>query len=120
MPQLTITGYSSSLDGIDAEVSEVVQVCAEEFLGVGRGKCAVRFVRLAGEDLQPPDGRSERYTLVELRLFAGRPVAAKKAFYAALYERFAALGVEPVDLEIVITDVPAYDWAVRGRPGDEL
>ena len=58
--------------------------------------------------------------MVELTLFAGRTVEAKKTFYAAVYARWSGqLGPDPVDLEIILRDVPAHDWAVRGRPGDE-
>jgi hypothetical protein len=121
MPQVTITGYATFLPGVREAMSALVAECAGETLGVRAGALAHRFVALDAAHLRAPEDRSERYTLVELRLFAGRTVEAKKAFYAAMYRRCAAeLGIEPVDLEIIVLDQPRHDWALRGRPGDEL
>jgi phenylpyruvate tautomerase PptA (4-oxalocrotonate tautomerase family) len=121
MPQVTITGYATFLPTVRDAMAALVAGCAEEALSVRPGAVAYRFVALDAADLRAPQGRSERYTLVELQLFAGRTVAAKKAFYAALYAGCAErLGIGPSDLEIIVTERPAHDWAVRGRPGDEL
>ncbi|HEY0358720.1 MAG TPA: tautomerase family protein [Mycobacteriales bacterium] len=121
MPQVTITGYATVLPGVRDVMAALVTACAGKALSIRPGALAYRFVALDAADLRAPEGRSERYTIVELRLFAGRTVEAKKAFYAAMYAGFAErLGVEPVDLEILVLDQPAHDWAVRGRPGDEL
>jgi hypothetical protein len=121
MPQVTITGYATFLPTVRDAMATVVTECAEETLGVKPAALGYRFAALGAADLRPPAGRSERYTLVELQLFAGRAVEARKAFYAAMFARFAErLGIEPLDLEIILTEHPAHDWAVRGRPGDEL
>jgi phenylpyruvate tautomerase PptA (4-oxalocrotonate tautomerase family) len=121
MPQFTITGFRAALPAVRADLGTILRECAAETLGARPGTIALRFVALDAGDLQAPEGRSERYTVVELALFAGRPVEAKKAFYAAVYSRCAErLGLEPIDLELVLRDVPTHDWAVHGRPGDEL
>lgn len=73
------------------------------------------------EDFPTPSGRSERYTIVELRLFTGCTVATKKVFYARIYAGAAEhLGISSVDLEIAMVETPRHDWAIRGLPGDEL
>jgi hypothetical protein len=121
MPQFTMYGYSSFQPSVRDAMSEIVAECARAELGVADGSWAHRFLALDPADFRRPDGRSERYTVVEVRLFAGRPTEVKKAFYAAMYEQFAdRLGIEPIDLEIVLIDTPRHDWAARGLPGDEL
>lgn len=65
--------------------------------------------------------RSDNYTIIEISLFEGRTVAAKKKFYALVYERCQTqIGIESVDLEIVLTETPRHNWGIRGVPGDEL
>ncbi len=67
-----------------------------------------------------PAGRSERYTIIELSMFEGRSVAAKKKLIRLLFERFEAeLDVAAQDLEITIFETPKHNWGFRGRPGDE-
>ena len=119
MPQFTMYGYSSFQRTVRDAMSDVVAECAREALGVADGSWAHRFLALDSADFRAP-GRSERYTVIEVRLYAGRTPEMKKAFYAAMFERFAdRLGIEPADLEIILIDTPRYDWAAGGRPGDE-
>ena len=64
--------------------------------------------------------RSERYTIIELSMFEGRSVAAKKRLMQLLFERTGReLGLAPVDLELTISETPKHNWAFRGLPGDE-
>ena len=54
-------------------------------------------------------------------LFTGRTVATKKAFYQRLYRDVAEhLGIEAIDVEIMIVETPRHDWGIRGQAGDEL
>lgn len=67
------------------------------------------------------DGRSPRYTIVEISTFEGRSVEAKKRLFRLLFERTRGeLGMEPADLEVMITETPRHEWGIRGKPGDEL
>ncbi|MEH3079066.1 MAG: tautomerase family protein [Quadrisphaera sp.] len=79
-----------------------------------------RFFPMTTDDFPTPDGRTERYLVVEVLMFEGREVDTKKAFYARLYRDVGALGVEAADLEVTLIETPRHDWAVRGLPGDEL
>ena len=75
----------------------------------------------AAEDFVYPPGRSERYTIVEVSMFEGRSVEAKKQLIRLLYARAAAgIGLAPEDLEITIAETPRHCWGIRGLPGDEL
>jgi hypothetical protein len=120
MPQFTMYGYSTYQPSVRDAMSDVVAECARETLGVSDGSWAHRFLALDPADFRASEDRSERYTVVEVRLFAGRTLEAKKAFYAAMYEQFVAkLGIDAVDLEIILIDTERHNWAARGRPGDE-
>lgn len=121
MAQISVTGQRHVLAPIRARVSEVVHAAAVDVLGLPTDKRFHRFFPMDPEDLPVPPGRSERYTIIEVRLFAGRTVATKKAFYARLCTDFAEhLWITAVDLEIALVETPRHDWAIRGLPGDEL
>ena len=120
MTQISVTGQRHVLVPIRERFSEVLHAAAVDVLGLPPGKRFHRFFPMGPEDFPTPPGRSERYTIIEVRLFAGRTVATKKAFYARLYADAAQLGIEPVDLEIAMVETPRHDWAIRGLPGDEL
>jgi phenylpyruvate tautomerase PptA (4-oxalocrotonate tautomerase family) len=65
--------------------------------------------------------RTERYTIIELSMFEGRTVEAKKQLIRLLFNRLdKEFGIGNFDLEITIFETPKYNWGIRGLPGDEL
>lgn len=121
MAQFKIYGRDVVLRPLRTALSDTVHAAAVDVLGLPRDKRFHRFFPMTEHDFPTPDGRSERYTVIEVLMFAGRTAATKKAFYARLYRDVAeVLGIDPVDLEVTIIETPRHDWAIRGQPGDEL
>lgn len=68
-----------------------------------------------------PTGRAERYTRIEITLFSGRSMNAKRALYRAIVDRLAALGVPGNEIKITLIEVPLENWGLRGGiPASEL
>ena len=121
MAQFKVYGRDDVLRPLRTALSETLHAAAVDVLGLPVAKRFHRFFPMAAEDFPTPEGRSERYTVVEVLMFQGRTVATKKAFYQRLYRDFADdLGITPVDLEIAVVETPRHDWAIRGQAGDEL
>ncbi|HEX8547161.1 MAG TPA: tautomerase family protein [Cytophagaceae bacterium] len=67
------------------------------------------------------DGRTEKHTIIEISVFEGRSVEAKKKLHRLLFEKFnSELGISSIDLEIIIFETPMHNWGIRGKSGDEL
>jgi 4-oxalocrotonate tautomerase family enzyme len=121
MAQIKIYGLSAQLSPIRAQLSDLVHGCVVDALGLPADKRFHRFIGLEPEDFIYPPGRSERYLILEISMFEGRSVEAKKQLIRLLFERVRAeLGIQPEDLEITITETPRHNWGIRGVPGDEL
>ncbi|MDX2202151.1 MAG: tautomerase family protein [Hyphomicrobiaceae bacterium] len=68
-----------------------------------------------------PSGRSERYTRIEIALFAGRSIEAKRALYKAIVDNLAGLGVPALEIKTILLEVPAENWGLRGgEPASEI
>jgi Tautomerase enzyme len=66
-------------------------------------------------------GRSQRYTRVEVTLFAGRSMDAKKALYQAVVANLAELGVPETEVKTTLIEVSTENWGLRGGyPASEL
>jgi phenylpyruvate tautomerase PptA (4-oxalocrotonate tautomerase family) len=66
-------------------------------------------------------GRSQRYTRVEVTLFAGRSMEAKRALYRAVVANLAGLGVPETEVKTILIEVPTENWGLRGGyPASEL
>ena len=68
-----------------------------------------------------PTGRSERYTRVEIKMFSGRSIEAKRALYRSVVHNLVALGVPATEIKIILSEVPAQNWGLRGGlPASEI
>jgi len=90
--QISIFGQHHVLAPMRAQWSEIVHAAAVDVLGLRPTRRFHRFFPMDPEDFPTPPGRSERYTIVELRLFTGRTVATKKVFYARIYAQRGGVG----------------------------
>lgn len=121
MAQVKIYGVKEYLNPVKARLSDVIHACVVEALSFPPEKRAHRFFPLEAEDFYYPTGRTSRYTIVEISMFEGRSVEAKKDLIRLLFERAQReLDLTPSDLEVTITETPKHNWGFRGQPGDEI
>jgi phenylpyruvate tautomerase PptA (4-oxalocrotonate tautomerase family) len=121
MAQIKIYGLTSSLRPMQGKLSDAIHACMIEALELPADKRFHRFIALEREDFIFPLGRSERYTILEVSMFEGRSLEAKKRLIRLLFERLdSQLGIAAEDLEITISETPRHNWGIRGLPGDEL
>jgi phenylpyruvate tautomerase PptA (4-oxalocrotonate tautomerase family) len=121
MSQIKIYGLKSSLYAIREQLSGTLHSCIVEAFQYPQNKRAHRFFYLDDGDFFYPEGRSERYTIIEIALFEGRSVEAKKHLYQLIFRKFEEeLGITPNDVEITLTETPPHNWGIRGKAGDEL
>ena len=120
MAQVKVYGLRAALDPIKRKLSDVIHACVVEAFAYPQDKRAHRFFPLDAEDFFYPAGRSERYTIIEISMFEGRSVAAKKQLMRLLFTKAEQeLGISPNDIELTISETPKHNWAFRGLPGDE-
>jgi phenylpyruvate tautomerase PptA (4-oxalocrotonate tautomerase family) len=66
------------------------------------------------EVFELPPGKGDRFTLVEVTMFAGRSADAKRRLSRAVVANLAGRGVPASDVLIVLHEVPLESWGVRG------
>jgi phenylpyruvate tautomerase PptA (4-oxalocrotonate tautomerase family) len=121
MAQIKIFGLASELDSIKSQLSDAIHACVVKALALPPEKRFHRFFSMDADSFVFPNDRSARYTIIEISMFEGRSVAAKKRLIALLFSRLHQdLGLAPNDVEITITETPRANWGIRGQPGDEL
>lgn len=121
MAQIKIYGLHSHLASIRQNLSDVLHSCVVDALQFPADKRFHRFILLDAEDFYFPDSRSEKYTIIEISMFEGRTVEAKKTLIQMIFERFESeLNIQENDIEITIFETPRHNWGIRGKSGDEL
>lgn len=80
------------MNPVKAALSEAIHASVVEALQFPQDKRAHRFFPMHAEDFYIPagQGRSDRYTIIEISLFEGRSVETRKRLIHLLFERIAA------------------------------
>ena len=72
------------------------------------------------EAFEIPPGKTEKYTVVEVTLFPGRSLDAKRRLYQSIIRNFGAAGITPPNVFIVIHEPAMENFGVRGVPASEI
>jgi len=96
------------------EIIEAVYLAQREGLKVPEGDRQIRFIDHKPEHFHVPPGKTENYTLVEINIFTGRSIEAKRVLYQAIVKNLGAVGIAPSDILIVLHEIPLENWAIWG------
>jgi phenylpyruvate tautomerase PptA (4-oxalocrotonate tautomerase family) len=80
----------------------------------------IRYIEHKPEHFAVPPDKTENYTFVEILIFPGRSLAAKRTLYASIFRRFGELGVASSDIVISLQEPPLDNWGIRGLPASEV
>jgi phenylpyruvate tautomerase PptA (4-oxalocrotonate tautomerase family) len=106
-----------------ANMVEAVRAALSEALQAPDDDPSVRLVAYPREEfsLPYPDRHSDRYTLIEITMFAGRSMDTKRRLYDAIVRRLARFEVPGDDVVIVLHEPAMENWAVNGgTPANEV
>lgn len=119
--QIKIYGVKGRLNPIKETLSNIIHSCMVDALEYPLDKKFHRFFPMDKEDFYFASERTESYTIIEISMFEGRTIQAKKQLVKLLFERINnQLNISPQDVEITIFETPKHNWGIRGLPGDEL
>jgi hypothetical protein len=94
------------LDAIHAAIVETLHTPEDDKV--------LRLVEHPPEHFAIPGSASERYTHIEITMFAGRTLAAKRALYKAIVRNLEPFGVPANDVKIILIEVSPGSVGIRG------
>jgi len=121
MPDVCIEVKRGWIGTRKAAVLDAVHAAMVQAIRIPEHDRVLRLVEHEPEDFAIPPGRSAMFTRIEIMLFAGRTLAAKHQLYQAIVRNLGTLGVPALDIKIVLVEVPAENWGIRGgQPASEV
>jgi phenylpyruvate tautomerase PptA (4-oxalocrotonate tautomerase family) len=114
MPSTRIETRAGWINGRQAELLEAVQRALVEGIRIPESDRCVRLHELPPEAILGRPDRSERYTIIEISMFKGRSIDAKRRLHAALARELAAFDVEARDVKVLIHETERENWSVGG------
>ncbi len=121
MAQVKIYGNKKTIITFKNEISTAIHGAVMSALAYPPEKKFHRFIELEKSCFIYPSDRTENYIIIEIAMFEGRSIEAKKELIRAIYKNIElSAGILANDIEIALTETPKYNWGIRGKPGDEL
>ena len=120
MPSTRVETTRGWLCDSRAEFLEAIQQSLVEGIRIPEGDRDIRLTEYDPVDLLKHAGGNPRHTNIEITLFKGRTLDAKRRLYAALAARLAPFGLAPGDIKVVLVEVERENWGLRGLPASEI
>jgi phenylpyruvate tautomerase PptA (4-oxalocrotonate tautomerase family) len=81
-----------------------------------------RIYELDENNFEVPETKTDKVTLIEITMFQGRSIEAKKALYKLINHNLAKNpGIDGNDITIVLLEPPLENWGVMGgKPANEV
>ncbi|MDO1582616.1 tautomerase family protein [Rhizobium oryzicola] len=102
------------------EVIEAVQRGLLAGLQIPDHDRCVRLIEYEDDTMISPPNRGEKYLVIEITLFAGRSLDAKRRLYASIAKELAAFDVPTDDIKVILIEVEPVNWGLRGVPANEI
>lgn len=103
------------------KIMEAVHSAMKSALKIPETDRNIRFHEYSVDDFQVPPAKTENYILVEISMFAGRSLQAKKDLYQCIVKNLNRLGIPADDVFIVLHEIPLETWGIRGGfPASEV
>ncbi|MBB4294162.1 phenylpyruvate tautomerase PptA (4-oxalocrotonate tautomerase family) [Rhizobium leguminosarum] len=102
------------------DVIEAVQRALLIGLKLPEDDRCIRLLEYEHDAMIVPKGRGPSYTVIEITLFSGRSLDAKRRLYAALAGELSAFDVPARDIKTILVEVPPENWGLRGLPASEI
>ena len=102
------------LDGVHNALVEGVKIPDSDRLQ--------QVYELSDEDFEAPAKKTSNVTLIEITLFLGRSLEAKRKLYQLITENMAKNpGIASSNLTVVLYESPLENWCVKeGKPASEV
>jgi phenylpyruvate tautomerase PptA (4-oxalocrotonate tautomerase family) len=99
---------------------EAVQASLVAGLLIPEADRSVRLLEFDDDAIIIPPHAGPHYTVIEISLFSGRSIEAKRRLYAAMATNLAPFGLAPHDIKVILHEVPQENWGLRGQPASEI
>lgn len=114
MPDILIEVKGSWLDGRQAAFLDAAHRAVVEALGTPEDEPLARLIEHPIASYLTPRSAGDRFTRIEIVLFTGRSLEAKRELYRAMVRNLRPFDVPPDDVKVVLVEVSPADVGFRG------
>jgi len=115
MPFVRIDIQAGKSTAYKREILHSVRSAIVSSLGVADERVVQRLIETPAENIDAPEVRTDRLTIIEVSMLPGRDAALKNAMYTAIVEHLGdSPGVHQHDITVLVSDPSAECFAIGG------
>jgi len=121
MPLVKATIYSGKSRAYKAALLDGIHKALVDAFKIPDADRNQRLYELDDEHFERRSNKSRNFTIIEMTIFKGRSLEAKKKLYAEICANLAGNpGIDSQDILIVLNEQPKEYWGVNGKPASEV
>jgi phenylpyruvate tautomerase PptA (4-oxalocrotonate tautomerase family) len=121
MPLVTVTMIKGKPKEFRKSILEAVHFSLVTAFKIPDHDRNQRIVEIDSDNLDYPSGKSDNFITIEMNIFPGRSIEAKRILYQEIVARLKTLGIQSDDILIVLNEPPLHNWGIRGGyPASEV
>lgn len=114
MPLIKISMVRGMYSGEKGNIAEAVHRALVTSFKVPEGDRSIRVNEYEKTDLILSPGNSEEHVLIEISVYKGRTIDAKRLLYKDIVGNLYSLGVKPENVFIILHEEPVENWGIQG------
>jgi hypothetical protein len=114
MPDILAEIRGSWLNGRQTEFLKAVHNAVVESLQTPSDEPLARLLMHSKDSYLIPQAAGERFTRIEIVLFKGRTLEAKRQLYQTIVRNLSPFGIPSEDVKVVLVEVTSEDVGFRG------
>lgn len=121
MPLVRLSMYKGKTIKEKNKIVNLVHKSMIDSLKIPENDKNFRIMEYKEENFIIPKGKSKNYLLIEISMFKGRSLGAKRVLYKHIAENLKQIGFDPLDVFIVLYEEDMDNWGIRGgHPASEI
>ncbi|OGR17934.1 MAG: 4-oxalocrotonate tautomerase [Desulfobacterales bacterium GWB2_56_26] len=114
MPLVTVTMLKGKPKEFRKSILNVVHTSLLAAFKIPDHDRSQRIIEIDPDNYEYPPGKSDNYLTIEMTIFLGRSIEAKRTLYQEIVTGLKALGITSEDILIVLQESPLQNWGIRG------
>jgi hypothetical protein len=114
MPDILVEVRGSWLHGKQAAFLEAIHQAVVQAFRTPNDEPLARLIEHPASSYLTPFSAGERFTRIEIVLFKGRSLEAKRELYRAMVRNLHSFQVPPEDVKVVLLETAAENVGLRG------
>ena len=121
MPLVKISIIKGRLPSEKRQLLDIVHSSLVEAFKIPDHDRIQRIYEFEEDEFEIPGDSTDKYTIIEITIFPGRSLEAKKKLYQLIFGKLKAIGYRDNDATIVLTEPELHNRGIRGGfPASEI